>query len=418
MYFCEVWGEILRQAWRNLTAHRRRAVLTLLSIAIGIFSVSAVQVFTYSMEQSIVERFERYGVSIVYVHHFPWKFGGGQDWQKYARRPRVTLRDLEGMRQGLQHQAWVALLYTVREQTFRHGKDQQRANIRGLSEDGVYTSGVEVREGRFFRPEELRRPSLLAVVGSAFARNFFGKASPIGKVIWYEGRPLLIIGVLKAQGMFGGDDRAVYVPLPLLIRIHRLSRYGSEGDPTLLVKAKSPESLSIDELEQRVRWLMRQVRRLPPRAEDNFAINRQDALLEQVRGIVGYVQLVGLFIAGFALLVGGTGIANILYVSVRERQGEIGIQRAMGAPRGFILGLFLTEGAYLSLIGGLVGMGLTAAAMGIARPFLAEEGLILGWSGIQVLKAVALSLGVGLIAALAPAYRAARLQPIEAIRGA
>jgi ABC-type antimicrobial peptide transport system permease subunit len=105
-------------------------------------------------------------------------------------------------------------------------------------------------------------------------------------------------------------------------------------------------------------------------------------------------------------------------VSVRERQGEIGIQRAMGAPRGFILGLFLTEGAYLSLIGGLVGIGLTAAAMGIARPFLAEEGLILGWSGVQVLKAVALSLGVGLIAALAPAYRAARLQPIEAIRGA
>ncbi len=413
-----MWIEILRQAWRNLTAHRRRALLTLLSIAIGIFSVSAVQVFTYSMERSIVSRFERYGVSIVYVHHFPWKFDGGEDWQKFARRPRVTLQDLERMREYFQGQAWVALLYTVQWEAFRYGKERQTASVRGLSEDGVYTSGVEVRQGRFFRVEELRRPSLLAVVGSSFARSFFGKTSPIGKIIWYQGRPLQIIGVLKAQGMFGGDDGAVYVPLPLLLRIHGLNRYGGKGDATLLIRAKSSEALGIDELERRVRIGMRQVRRLPPRAEDNFAINRQDALLDQVRSIVGYVQLVGLFIAGFALLVGGTGVANILYVSVRERQGEIGIQRAMGAPRWFILGLFLAEGGYLALIGGLVGIGLTVLAMSLAQPLLLEEGLILSWSAGQVIKAVGLSIGIGLVSALAPAYRAARLQPIEAIRGA
>ncbi len=415
MYFCPVWAEILRQAWRNLTAHRRRAVLTLLSISIGIFSVSAVQVFTYSMELSIVDRFERYGVSVVYVHHFPWKFDGGEDWQKYARRPRMTLRELEGLRQGLQGEAWAALFYSVSEQTFRYGKERQTTRVSGISEDGVYTAGVEVREGRFFRPEELRRASLLAVVGSQFARSFFGKESAVGKVIWWEGRPLQVIGVLKAQGTFG-NDRIVYVPLPLLLRLYPLNRYGGRGDPTILVKAKRPEILGIDELEQRVRLSMRQVRRLPPRAEDNFTINRQDALLSQVKSIVAYVQVVGLFIAGFALVVGGTGVANILYVSVRERQGEIGIQRAMGAPRAFILGLFLTEGAYLSLIGGGLGIALTLALMGVARPFLLEEGFILGWSVGQVLKAVGLSLGLGILAALAPAYQAARLQPIDAIR--
>ena len=224
-----------------------------------------------------------------------------------------------------------------------------------------------------------------------------------------------VIGVLKAQGTFG-NDRIVYVPLPLLLRLYPLNRYGGRGDPTILVKAKRPEILGVDELEQRVRLSMRQVRRLPPRAEDNFTINRQDALLSQVKSIVAYVQVVGLFIAGFALVVGGTGVANILYVSVRERQGEIGIQRAMGAPRAFILGLFLTEGAYLSLIGGGLGIALTLALMGVARPFLLEEGFILGWSVGQVLKAVGLSLGLGILAALAPAYQAARLQPIEAIR--
>ncbi len=418
MYFCDVWAEIFRQAWRNLTAHRRRALLTLLSIAIGIFSISAVQVFTYSMERSIIDRFERYGVSVVYVHHFPWKFGDGEDWQKYARRPRMTPRELEGLRQSLQEEAWVAFLYSVPNLTFRYGKERQIANVTGLSEDGVYTAGVEVREGRFFRPEELRRASLLAVVGSQFARSFFGKESAVGKVIWWEGRPLQIIGVLKAQGIFGNDG-IVYVPLPLLLRLYPIDRYGRRGgEHTILVKAKQPEILGIDGLEQRVRLIMRRVRRLPPRAEDNFAVNRQDALLSQVKSIVAYVQVVGLFIAGFALVVGGTGVANILYVSVRERQGEIGIQRAMGAPRWFVLGLFLVEGAYLALIGGLVGILFTGLTMEIARPFLSQEGLILAWSGAQVLKAVALSIGVGLIAALAPAYRAANLQPIEAIRSA
>jgi putative ABC transport system permease protein len=229
---------------------------------------------------------------------------------------------------------------------------------------------------------------------------------------------LEVIGVLKSQGLFGGDDQAVFVPLPLLIRIHGLSRYGGKGDANLLVKAKNAAVLPIGELERRVRIVLRQVRHLPPKAEDNFAINRQDALLDQVKSIVGYVQIVGLFIAAFSLLVGATGVANILYVSVRERQGEIGIQRAMGAPRAFVLGLFIVEGSYLALIGGGVGVLLTGLLMMGAKPFLAQEGLVLGWSLGQVGKVVLLALGVGFIAALAPAYRAARLQPIEAIRGA
>ncbi len=161
---------------------------------------------------------------------------------------------------------------------------------------------------------------------------------------------------------------------------------------------------------------MRQARRLPPQAEDTFSINRQDALLEQVRRFTGYVQLVGLFIAAFSLLVGGIGVANILYIAVRERRGEIGIQRAMGAPKGFILGLFLMEGLLLTLTGAGIGLGLTALLVVGLSSWAAQEGLVLAVAPVDLGWTAAVAVAVGLIAALAPAWQAARLHPIQAIR--
>ncbi len=409
--------EALRQAWRNLTAHRRRALLTLLSIAVGIFSISAVQIFTYSMEYSIRTRFERFGISTLYVHHFPWKFDGNEEWAKYARRPRVSLRDLEGLQESLKDEAWSAFLYAVFLQKVRYRTQTADLGIRGVSADYVYAAVMELREGRPFRPEELQWGLPVAIIGAAAAQTLFGRASPLGEQVWYAGRPFTVIGVLKAQGFFGDEDRSMIVPLPLLMRVHSLSSYGNIGsDMNILVRAKDPDALPIEILEQRVRQALRHVRHLPPRMEDNFAINRQDALLSQVDSILLYVRLVGWFIAGFALLVGASGVANILYVSVRERQGEIGIQRAMGAQRWFILSLFLTEGVYLAVIGGVVGVGLAGLLVPIGSQVTSQIGLSLQWTGQGVLGAVSLAAVIGLMASLAPAWRAARLHPIEAIR--
>lgn len=409
-------AEAWRQAIRNLGAHRRRSVLTLLTIAVGIFSVASVRVFTYSMGRSIVGRFERLGASTVYVHHFPWRFDGG-DFRKYLRWPRVSLVDYEAVRAALREEGWVALRYDRFGEAVRFQNRTENARILGITEEFSSVFPVELKAGRFFRPEELNGTALLAVAGTKLLRSLVGTEDAVGMTIWYAGRPLRVIGVLKTQGSFGGDlDRALLVPFGLLHRIHGLSRY--DGDRTLLVRARDDQQLPIELLEVRVRGALRLARRLPPSAEDNFAINRQDALLDQVRKITGYVETVGLFIAGFSLLVGGFGVANILYIAVRERRGEIGIQRAMGAPRQFILGLFVLEGLLLALVGGAVGLLMTGGLMAALSDWANREGLILGASFADLAWTLSVTIGVGLLAALAPAASAARLHPIEAIRTA
>ena len=409
-------AEAWRQGIRNLGAHRRRSTLTLLTIAVGIFSVASVRVFTYSMERSIVGRFERLGASTVYVHHFPWRFDGG-DFRRYLRWPRISLVDYEAVRTALGAEGWVALRYDRFSEAVRFQNRTENARILGITEEFGRVFPIELKAGRFFRPEELSSTALLAVAGTKLLRALIGTEDAVGLTVWYAGRPLRIIGVLKPQGTFGGDlDRALLVPFGILHRIHGLSRY--EGDRTLLVRARDDQQLPIELLEVRVRGALRLARRLPPSAEDNFAINRQDALLDQVRKITGYVQTVGLFIAGFSLLVGGFGVANILYIAVRERRGEIGIQRAMGAPRRFILGLFVVEGLLLTLVGGVVGLLMTGGLVAALSGWASREGLILAVSLSDLAWTLGVTISVGLLAALAPAASAARLHPIEAIRTA
>lgn len=409
-----MFEEAFRQALRNVSAHRRRSILTLLTIAVGIFSVSSVRVFTYSMERSIVGRFERLGTSTVYVHHFPWRFSGG-NWADYLRRPRISLMDYEAVQSGLGGEAWVALRYDRSSEKVAFRNRTEEVRVVGIAGDFQWVFPLVLREGRFFSQEELRRGVSVAILGSRLARALVGSEEATGMEVQYAGRRLQVIGVLKAQGSFGGDfDRAMLVPFPLLHKIRGMERF--QGDRTLLVRAKDPEALPIDLLEVRVRGILRQARRLSPRTPDNFSINRQDALLDQVRQISGYVEFVGLFIAGFALLVGGFGVANILYIAVRERRSEIGIQRAIGAPRYFILILFLIEGVLLTLVGGGVGISMTAALTLSLKGWAASEGLTLAIAPQDLLWSLNITVLVGLMAALAPAWSAARLHPIEAIR--
>lgn len=411
-----MFEEALRQALRNLGAHRRRSILTLLTIAVGIFSVSSVRVFTYSMERSIVDRFERLGTSTVYVHHFPWGFPDG-NWKEYFRRPRISLVDFEAMQNALGDEAWIAFRYDLSQERVAYRNRSEETRVVGITGDFLATFPLMLREGRFFSREELRRGLPVAVLGSQLARALTGSEEAVGLNIRYAGQSFQVIGVLRTQGSFGGDfDKAMLVPFPVLHRLRGMDRY--RGDRTLLIRAKDPQALPIDLLEIRVRGILRQARHLSPRVPDNFAINRQDALLNQVHQISGYVEVVGLFIAGFALLVGGFGVANILYIAVRERRSEIGIQRAMGAPRYFILILFLIEGILLTLVGGLVGMGMTAMLAASLKGWAAGEGLILAIAPQHLLWSLAITVLVGLMAALAPAWSAARLHPIEAIRSA
>lgn len=409
-----MFGEAFRQTLRNIEAHRRRSFLTLLTIAIGIFSVVSVRVFTYSMERSIIGRFERLGTSTVYVHHFPWRFSD-ENWQEYFRRPRISPTDYDAVRSGLIAEAWVALRYDRSSEKVSFKNVSEEVRVIGVTEDFHEVFPLDIKYGRLFTQEELRRGVPVALLGNRLARSLIGGENAIGSEVRYAGRSFRVIGVLRSQGSFGGDfDRGMIIPFQAMYRYRGLQRY--QGDRTLLVRAKDPEALPIDLLERRVRWLVRSARHLPPRLPDNFAINRQDALLDQVYKITGYVETVGLFIAGFALVVGGFGVANILYIAVRERRGEVGIQRAMGAPRVFILILFLIEGILLTLAGGLVGLFLTGALTVGLSDWAANEGITLAFSFKDLIWTIIVTVSVGLLAALSPAWRAAHLHPIEAIR--
>ncbi|MCS6896061.1 MAG: ABC transporter permease [Bacteroidia bacterium] len=409
-----MFAEAFRQTLRNIQAHRRRSILTLLTIAVGIFSVASVRVFTYSMERSIVGRFERLGTSTVYVHHFPWRFSD-ENWQDYFRRPRIGLVDYEAVRSSLGAEAWIALRYDRPSEKVSFRSVSEETRVVGVTEDFHVTFPLEVKYGRFFSQEELRHGAAVAVLGSRLSRALTGGENSIGLEVQYAGRSFRIIGVLRSQGSFGGDfDRAMIIPFQALYRYRGLQRY--QGDRTLLVRAKNPEALPIDLLEMRVRGVMRRARHLPPRTPDNFAINRQDALLDQVYKITGYVETIGMFIAGFALIVGGFGVANILYIAVRERRSEIGIQRAMGAPRHFILVLFLIEGILLTLAGGAIGLFLTGALTLGLSGWAAGEGIILAVAPKDLVWTILVTIGVGLLAAFSPAWSAARLHPIQAIR--
>ncbi|MCS6790979.1 MAG: ABC transporter permease [Bacteroidia bacterium] len=408
--------EAWKQSLRNIQAHRRRSLLTLLTIGVGIFSVAGVRIFISSMESSLIQRIERLGASTVYVHHFPWRFSDDH-WEKYLRRPRIAWSDYYAVRGALRNDAWVALRYDRMNEKVLFKGQREEARIIGISEGFDKVFPMEIKRGRFFRGDELMRGTPVAVIGNRLARKFAVSDEAVGLEIRYEGYPIRVVGVLKAQGTFGGDmDEAVLVPLPFLTRIWVMSSL--RGDRTLLIRAQNPETLPIDLLEVRVRGILRKARHLSPSSEDNFAINRQDVLLSQVREITSYIQIVGLFIAGFSLLVGGIGVANILYIAVRERRGEIGIQRAMGASRRFILTLFLLEGVLLTLTGGAVGITLTFLLVEGLKGIAAEQGILLSIRFADIIWALSINILIGLMAAIAPALQAAYLHPIEAIRTA
>lgn len=413
-----MFREALRQALRNLEAHRRRSILTLLTVAVGIFLVTSVRVFTTSLERSIVRRFERLGTSTVYVHHLPWRFSEG-NWELYMRRPRISVLDYEAVRLSLGDQVWAALRYDRPFEKVTYRTHTEETRIVGITEDFHKVFPLELRAGRFFSREEQQRGIPVAIVGARLAQSLFGSEEAIGLEMGYGGRRLRVIGILRPQGSFGGDwDRAVAVPFLFLHQIKGGDVSPSRGDRVLLVRARDEALLPLSLLELRVRGILRQARRLPPRTEDNFAINRQDALLNQVHEVSAYMRSVGLFIAAFSLLVGGFGVANILYIAVRERRAEIGIQRAMGAPRYFILMLFLLEGILLTLIGGGLGILLTASLTHLMDNWAANEGLILSIAAGDLLWGLNVTVLVGLLAAIAPAWSAARLHPIQAIHSA
>jgi ABC-type antimicrobial peptide transport system, permease component len=394
-------------AFAAIRANKMRSVLTTLGIVIGIVSVTLMGTAIEGLNRAFNKSIAALGTDVLYIQKWPWG-DHGDDWWKLKNRKDIRIQQARDLEKFSEYAKAVnPATGTIR--TVKYGqKLVENVVVVGTGSDLLETSGATVAFGRFFTRVEADGGRPVCSIGSEVAANLFPNENPIGKVIKIGGYAYRVLGVFDKQGSFLGLeslDNRVYVPINRFFQEFMSFR----GDIQIMVKAKSVEEL--DDTKEEVRGIMRKSRGLKPKEEDDFAINQQEMLVQTFNQIGGVIAAVGLFITGMALFVGGIGIMNIMFVSVTERTKEIGIRKAIGAPRRTILLQFLIESAALCLIGGIIGIVIAFPLSLIIDTFLPTAMPL-----SVVVIALLVSVFVGVLSGFLPAYRASRLNPVDALR--
>jgi len=401
------WRECLWIAADAVRANKMRAALTTLGIVIGIVTVTLMATAIQGLRRSFTSSISMLGADVLYVERFGWFIDSNAEWLRQSRRREIDLaqfRELE--RQATLVQAMAPIVGTGG--TVKHGKrSATRVRIIGTTEAFLLTGGINVADGRFLSAAESQGGRPLCVLGSQTATNLFPRGSPLGERVQINGFPFEVIGVLDKQGEFMGAfslDNQVVIPISQFTEL-----FWRFPDITIQVKAGSVDRL--DDVREEVRGTLRKIRRIAPGQDDDFAINEQDQFLQTFNRVATIIGAGGLFITGLSLFVGGIGIMNIMFVSVAERTKEIGIRKAIGAKRRTILAQFLAEAAMICLLGGLIGLAIAWPATWLLSKAMPAT---LSWpvAGLALL----VSALVGVLAGFLPAWRAARLDPVDALR--
>ena len=409
-------SESNRFAWNVLINNRLRTSLSLLGIAIGIFAIISVYSIVDSLEKNIRESVESIGSDVVFVNKWAW--GGGADsdgypWWKYFQRPEVSLEDYKKIvNRGVPTAKYISYAASVNG-TLKYGNSSvENAKIEGVTFEAslIFQRDVNLKYGRFFSEKEEKLAKSVCVIGADISSGLFGEKDPVGRSVKTLGREFTVIGVMKKEGanLLGqSDDSKMWIPASLLVTI-----MGDKISETS-IQLKAKDNIPIKMFKDDIRVNMRAIRRLSPRAEDDFSMNESSVISGGLDTMFSAIGIAGSIIGGFSILVGGFGIANIMFVSVRERTGQIGIQKALGAKSSFILLQFLVESILLSLLGGVLGILFVSGLLSIASRFSEFE---LFLSFVNVITGIGLSAFIGLLSGLAPASMASKLDPVEAIR--
>jgi len=396
-----------------LRANLLRTLLSLLGVTVGIFAIIAVFTMVDSLELNIRQSMSFLGDKVLRVQKWPWIFEGKYPWYKFVNRPVSSVKDFKYLEKNLQNAQAISLFASKEGRLVKHGNNSMDdVNVTGITFYFNQVSDVRLKEGRYFTQRETENNSRFAVIGQDMAKTLFPDQSPIGQSISVKGKRFSVIGVMEKQGdnLIGApsNDITCLIPYPAFAEMYPVNAGWIE--PVICIKGKKGDP-GLQWLEGEVRGLMRNRRGLKSFEDDNFAINRPEMIAKAITGIFDAVSLAGAIIGSFSILVGGFGIANIMFVSVKERTSIIGIQKSLGARNSFILNQFLFEAVFLSLIGGLAGLLLVSSLTLIPM----DDFKIVLTAG-NIVTGLLLSAGIGLISGLAPAIHAAGLNPVDAIR--
>ncbi len=409
--------ESFRFAWDALKSNLLRTILSLLGVTVGIFAIIAVFTVVDSLEANIRSSLDFVGDKIISVQKWPLEFGPDYPWWKYFNRPVPTPREFQQLRKQLgPNNKGLAIFAANSGNTLKAGSNSVAdCVLQGVSYDFRVVSNVPIKEGRYFTPQEMDLARPVAIVGATIAANLFPHGGALGQQFKARGRTFTIIGVMEKEGKklisIASNDANCIIPFGMFTKLFALSTNGMGGpSATLAVKGRNEDPGLLD-LEYEMRGIMRNIRGLKPLEEDNFALNRPEMVMAVLDKTFKVIDVVGAIIGSFAILVGGFGIANIMFVSVRERTNIIGIQKSLGAKNFFILFQFLFEAIFLCLIGGAAGLLLVWLVT-----MLPQDALPLNMSGGRVALGLLISVGIGIIAGIVPAVMAANLDPVIAIR--
>ena len=407
MNFLTELREGLSISWSAIRANKLRSVLTTLGIVIGIVTVTLMGTAIEGLNRSFMNSISSIGADVLYINRYGWFIQSYQEWINAMKNPTITMADVDALQRQMTLAGAIAPVVED-ETTVKYQKhSSSSAPVTGSTDQYQATSGLNIAEGRFLSAAECDNGRAMCVIGANLATNLFQGQSPLGEKIYVHRHPFEVVGVLEKQGGFsdsGGADNGVIIPLPQYL--HTI-----DDQPDYGIQVKARDLGQLDDAKEELRTVLRRARHLEPGEPDNFSINQQDEFLELFHRVAGTIEVIGLFITGLALFVGGIGIMNIMFVSVAERTREIGVRKAIGAKRRTILLQFLIEAACICIIGGVIALLIAWPTTLLLRKIMPAE-----LSPLIVSVSLLVSALTGLLSGFFPAWRAARMNPVDALR--
>ena len=411
----QIIGASIVQAFQELRANKLRTFLSLLGITIGIFCIIAVLTVLDSLKNNIQKEMSTLGSDVLYIGRWPWMDDGGEyKWWEYWRRRGMTPQEVKAIASQVSDVSTTTLCLNTRRMTLKHN-DNEVNSISGYAVlDGFdKIQNIEIATGRYLNAAELDGSVNSVVLGDEVYNGLFtGNVSPLGKNVSFLGRQFIVVGVMKKVGenMAGFDfDNAVIFPYYMAASL--VDARSLNYDPLLAVKAGNGKNL--EEVKYEVEGVLRRVRKVKPGQANDFAINQLSQVSQRLNMVFGTVDIIAWVIGGFSLLVGAFGIANIMFVTVKERTKIIGLKKAIGARKASIMWEFLLEAVVLCLIGGAVGI-LLVVLISFVLTYAFQFNVVLSLSNFFI--GIFVSIFVGVLSGLIPARSASRLDPVVAIR--